>query len=162
MERERPEFDDWVMELLETVRKRSTCIRRQHAAIIVKDKQIIGTGYNGAPRNCPHCTKETCLREKMNIPSGERTELCRGAHAEQNAIAQCAKYGVSTKDAVMYITGYPCVMCIKSIINAGIDNIIVGGTFSGDNTLTLQLIKESGIICEEYRHESTGRNNRIS
>lgn len=150
---ERPEFDDWIMEMLEVVRKRSTCVRRQHAAIIIRDKQIISTGYNGAPAGCAHCTEDTCIRIKMNVPSGEHYEICKSSHAENNAIVQCAKYGISTNGATLYITGYPCAICIKTIINAGIKKIIVGDGHPGDKTMTKQLIEESGIECEEYKYK---------
>lgn len=105
------------------VAKRSTCLRRNIGAVLVKDKRIIATGYNGAPTGIRHCEETGCLREKLGIKSGERHELCRGLHAEQNVIIQAAYYGVSTKDSVIYSTHKPCIICSKMIINAGIKKI---------------------------------------
>ena len=109
-------WDDYFMKILETVKERSTCVRRKVGAIIVKDKRIIATGYNGAPSGLKHCEEIGCLREKLNIPSGQNHELCRGIHAEQNAIIQAAMYGVSINEATIYITHSPCVQCAKMII----------------------------------------------
>jgi dCMP deaminase len=104
---------------------RSTCLRRQIGAVIVRDKKILSTGYNGAPSGLKHCLDIGCLREKLKIPSGERHELCRATHAEQNAIVQAASFGVSIKDGIIYSTTHPCIMCTKLIINAGIKKIII-------------------------------------
>jgi len=113
------------MSMAELASKRSTCLRRQVGAVIVRDNQILATGYNGAPKGLPNCCDlGDCLRQKMNIPSGERHELCRAVHAENNAITQCAVNGVSCKGGTIYITDSPCVMCLKQIINAGIKKIV--------------------------------------
>ncbi len=112
------------MEITQVVAKRSTCLRRQVGAILVKDKRILSSGYNGAPSNLEHCSEVGCLRQKLNIPSGERHELCRGLHAEQNAIVHAAMHGISIKESTMYITNQPCVLCAKMIINGGIDRIV--------------------------------------
>jgi dCMP deaminase len=106
------------------VKKRSTCLRRQVGAIIVKDNHILSTGYNGVPTKITHCSEVGCLREKLKVPSGERHELCRGLHAEQNAIIQAALHGVSIKDATLYTNTKPCSICTKMIINAGIKRIV--------------------------------------
>jgi dCMP deaminase len=111
------------MTIAKLVSKRSTCLRRNIGAVLVKDKRIIATGYNGAPTGIRHCEDTGCLREKLGIKSGERHELCRGLHAEQNVIIQAAYYGVSTKDTVLYSTHKPCIICSKMIINAGIKKI---------------------------------------
>jgi len=111
------------MTIAKLVSKRSTCLRRNIGAVLVKDKRIIATGYNGAPTGIRHCEETGCLREKLGIKSGERHELCRGLHAEQNVIIQAAYYGVSTKDTVLYSTHKPCIICSKMIINAGIKQI---------------------------------------
>jgi len=113
------------MTIAKLVSKRSTCLRRNIGAVLVKDKRIIATGYNGAPTGIRHCEDTGCLREKLGIKSGERHELCRGLHAEQNVIIQAAYYGVSTKDTVLYSTHKPCIICSKMIINAGIKRFII-------------------------------------
>ena len=140
----RPSWDEYFIEILEVIKKRSTCLRRQVAAVIVKDKRIIATGYNGAPTGLFHCRQVGCLREKNNIASGENHELCRGIHAEQNAIIQSAMHGVSVKDATIYITHSPCILCAKMIINAGINRIVYLGDYP--DKLSKDLLKEAGII----------------
>lgn len=119
----RPSWDSYFMKIAELVASRSTCTRRFVGAVIVKDKQVLSTGYNGAPSGIAHCLETGCLREQMKIPSGERHELCRGIHAEQNAIIQAAYHGVSIKGASLYCTNSPCSICAKMIINAGIEKI---------------------------------------
>jgi len=121
---ERLSWDDYFMEITHLVAKRSTCLRRQVGAVIVRDKRILATGYNGAPRGLAHCSETGCLREKMGIPSGQKQELCRGLHAEQNAIIQAALSGVSIQDSQIYSVTRPCVVCAKMIINAGIKRVI--------------------------------------
>lgn len=139
----RPTWDEYFMEIANLVKTRSTCLRRQVGAVIVKDKKILSTGYNGAPRGCAHCIDIGCLREKLGIPSGERHELCRALHAEQNAIAQAAEHGTSVKDATIYVTAQPCSLCAKILINAGITDIIYQGDYP--DTLSLELLKEAHI-----------------
>ncbi len=119
----RPSWETYFMDISGLVAKRSTCRRRAVGAVIVKDKRILSTGYNGAPSRIQHCLEIGCLREKMNVPSGERHELCRGIHAEQNAIIQAAFHGVSIKGSTLYCTNLPCSICAKMIINAGIKKI---------------------------------------
>jgi len=113
------------MNIAKLVSERSTCLRRKVGAVLVKDKRILATGYNGAPTGLTHCEKTGCIREKLKIPSGERHELCRGLHAEQNAILQSAYHGVSIKGSTLYITCHPCSVCAKMIINAGIEEIVI-------------------------------------
>ncbi len=130
------------------VATRSTCIRRQVGAVIVKDKRVLSTGYNGAPKGSRHCDELGCIREILDVPSGTRHELCRGVHAEQNAVVQAAYFGVSVKDASIYTTTYPCSMCAKIIINAGITEIVFGEGYPDD--LSKELLEESGMIVRKY------------
>lgn len=119
----RPSWDEYFIELAYFVARRSTCLRRQVGAVIVKDKHILATGYNGAPKGIAHCLDTGCLRDKLGIPSGTRHEICMASHAEQNAIIQAAYHGIAIKDAVIYCTTHPCSICAKMIINAGIKKI---------------------------------------
>ena len=139
----RPSWEDYFLQLADLVASRSTCLRRQVGAVLVRDERIIATGYNGAPRGIQHSLEAGCLREKMGIPSGERYELCRGVHAEQNAIINAAYYGVSTKGAVLYCTNQPCLICARMIINAGIIKVVHRGNF--DDDFALQFMEEAGI-----------------
>ena len=142
----RPSWDEYFMEITEVVATRSTCVRRRVGAIIVKDKRILATGYNGAPSGLSHCGESGCIREKLNIPSGERHELCRGLHAEQNAIIQCAVHGINMQGATLYSTTQPCVLCSKMLINAGVTRIVFRGAYPDE--LSLKLLKEAGIeLC---------------
>lgn len=121
----RPSWDEYFLDVAKLVAKRSTCMRRSVGAILVKDKRILATGYNGAPAGLKHCLDIGCLRQKMNIPSGERHELCRALHAEQNALIQASLYGISVKGSILYATCSPCMICAKMIINAGISEIVI-------------------------------------
>lgn len=143
MKKQRPEWDEYFLQLAQLVATRSTCLRRHVGAVLVKQERIISTGYNGAPRGMKHCLELGCLREQMGIPSGERYELCRGVHAEQNAIINAAYYGVATAGSVMYCTDQPCIICTRMIINAGIVRVVHQGTFHDD--LALQFMDEAGI-----------------
>lgn len=141
---ERPSWDEYFMEMAMLTAKRSTCMRRNVGAVIVQEKHIIATGYNGAPKGIPHCEEiGGCLREKMNIPSGERHELCRALHAEQNAIIQAATLAQSIEGASIYITNQPCVICSKMIINAGIKRIVVKEGYP--DKLAVDLLAEAGL-----------------
>ena len=126
-------------------------MRRQVGALIVKDKRILSTGYNGAPSGLRHCEEVGCIRKDSNIPSGERHELCRGLHAEQNAIIQAAYHGISIKGSTLYCTNSPCVICAKMIINAGIKEIIYAEGY--DDPLAMKLLEEAGIKVERYKKE---------
>ncbi|KRQ87745.1 tRNA-specific adenosine deaminase [Caloramator mitchellensis] len=139
----RPKWDEYFMEIAEVVKKRSTCLRRQVGAIIVKDNRILTTGYNGVPPKMSHCEELGCLRQKLNIPSGQRHELCRALHAEQNAIVQAAKYGISIEDSTIYITSQPCIICAKLIIASGIKRIVYSGDYPDE--LSMQMLNESGV-----------------
>jgi len=118
-------FDEYLFNIVKEVAKRSTCLRRQVGAVIVKDKQIISTGYNGAPSGCVHCLDIGCIREKLGIKSGERYDICRAGHAEFNAIAQAAKHGIATKGSIIWTQWIPCSYCAKAIINSGIISVHV-------------------------------------
>ncbi|OQB12208.1 MAG: tRNA-specific adenosine deaminase [Candidatus Omnitrophica bacterium ADurb.Bin205] len=122
----RPSWDEYFMEMAKLVAKRSTCLRRSVGAVLVKDKRILATGYNGAPRGLKHCIDIGCMRQKLKIPSGQRHELCRALHAEQNALIQASLYGISAEGSMLYATNQPCVICAKMLINAGIKEIIIG------------------------------------
>ncbi len=142
----RPDWDTYFMEIAMLVSRRSTCLRRQVGAVVVKERNILSTGYNGAPSGITHCEVTGCLREKLNVPSGERHELCRGLHAEQNAIIQAAYHGTAIKDSVLYCTNLPCSICSKMIINAGIKKIIYKDGYM--DKLAEEMITESGIEIE--------------
>ncbi|AIS51360.1 ComE operon protein 2 [Thermoanaerobacter kivui] len=139
----RPSWDEYFMQIVDVVKNRSTCLRRQVGAILVVDKHIISTGYNGPPTGLLHCEETGCLRDQLGIPSGERPELCRGVHAEQNAIIQAALYGVSTKGATLYVSASPCAICAKMLINAGIKRIVYEEEYSDE--LAFKLLKEANI-----------------
>ena len=121
--RRRPSWDEYFLQLARQAATRSTCLRRQVGAVLVRDKRLLATGYNGAPRDTAHCLDVGCLREQLGIPSGERQELCRAIHAEQNAIIQAAVHGVAIEGAVLYTTLHPCILCAKMLINCGVREI---------------------------------------
>jgi len=121
----RPSWEEYFLEVAGLVAKRATCLRRRVGAVLVKDKRILATGYNGAPRGLTHCLDIGCLREKLKVPSGQRHELCRALHAEQNALIQASLYGISVKDSTLYSTNQPCIICAKMLINAGIKEIVI-------------------------------------
>jgi len=145
----RPSWDEYFMEIVELIKERSTCLRRQVGALIVNDKRILATGYNGAPTGCSHCEEVGCLREKLQIPSGQRHELCRALHAEQNAIVQAALYGISVQGGTLYVTHQPCVMCAKMAINAGIKRIVYKGEYPDE--LSRELLEEAGIEVVNFK-----------
>jgi dCMP deaminase len=144
----RPSWDQYFMRMAFLAASRSNCIRRKVGAVIVKDKNVIATGYNGPPSGLANCDAVGCIRIDMNIPSGERHELCRGLHAEQNAIIQAAVHGSIIKDAVIYTTTHPCVVCSKMIINAQIKEIIYAEGYP-DDLAELMLI-ESGLPTRKF------------
>jgi len=131
------------MSIARLVAGRSTCLRRQVGAIIVKDRRILATGYNGAPARLPHCDETGCMRERLRVPPGERHELCRGIHAEQNAIIQSANYGTGIDGASIYSTHHPCSVCAKMIINAGITRVVTDDAYPDD--LAKELFGDAGI-----------------
>ncbi|HZK57031.1 MAG TPA: cytidine/deoxycytidylate deaminase family protein [Clostridia bacterium] len=148
----RPSWDEYFMEIAEVVKTRSTCLRRQVGAVIVKDKQILSTGYNGAPSGLKHCEETGCLRQQLGVPSGEKHELCRGLHAEQNAIIQASLHGVKIEGATIYVTIQPCVVCAKMIINSGIKRLVYKGNYP--DKLSAQMLEESGITVQKFQQET--------
>jgi dCMP deaminase len=139
----RPAWDDYFMEIAHMVATRSTCLRRAVGAVLIKEKRILTTGYNGAPSGLAHCEEVGCLRELQQVPSGQRHELCRGLHAEQNAILQAALYGVPIAGATLYCTTHPCVVCAKMLINARIREVVI--TDSYPDKMSADLLAEAGI-----------------
>ena len=140
---ERPTWDEYFMQIAQTVASRSTCLRRSVGAVLVKNKRILSTGYNGAPRGCAHCEETGCLREQLGIPSGERHEICRGSHAEINAIAQAAANGIATEGCWVYCTLAPCPFCAKALINAGCKRVAYAESYA--DSLGLELLVEAGV-----------------
>ncbi len=150
--RNRPDWDIYFLKIAQLASTRSTCLRRQVGAVLVKDRNILATGYNGAPSGLAHCADTGCLREKDHIPSGERHELCRGLHAEQNAIIQAASHGVSIRGSVLFCTNFPCVICSKMLINAGIRVIHYESGYP--DALSQQMLQEAGVKL--YRVQTEG------
>lgn len=142
----RPSWDEYFMEMAEVARKRTTCIRRGVGAVIVKNNRIMATGYNGVPSGIEHCGKRGCLREQLNVPSGKCHELCRGLHAEQNAIIQAAHLGQSIAGGTLYCTNQPCIICAKMIINAGIKRIVIKEGYP--DKLAVEILEEAGLKIE--------------
>jgi len=145
----RPEWDEYFMQVADVVATRSTCLRRNIGAVIVRDKRILATGYNGAPTGLPHCSEIGCIKERLHIPSGERQELCRALHAEQNAIVQAARYGTVIEGASIYTTTEPCSMCAKMIINAGIRRVVYREEYP--DPLSRELLSGAGVSVEKVR-----------
>jgi len=139
----RPSWPEYFMTIAETVATRSTCLRRHVGAVLVKDKRILATGYNGAPAGLAHCAEVGCLRNDTSIPSGQRHELCRGLHAEQNAIVQAACHGIAIAGSALYCTNKPCVICSKMIINAGIREVYYREGY--DDELADRMLAEAGV-----------------
>jgi dCMP deaminase len=147
-DRNRPSWDDYFMQAAFLVSKRSTCLRRRVGAVLVKNKRILATGYNGAPSGIRHCEAVGCMRERMRVPSGQRHELCRGLHAEQNVILQAALHGVSVQESYMYITHTPCSICAKMLINAGIKEIIISDVYP--DKMAMGFLKEAKIKIRRF------------
>ncbi len=147
---QRPNWDEYFMQIAVLVSSRSTCIRRKVGAVLVKEKRILATGYNGAPSGLKHCFETGCLREELGVPSGEKHELCRGLHAEQNAIIQSAYHGVSIKGSILYITCHPCSVCSKMIINSGIKEVVIKEDYP--DKIASQLLEEAGIKLRVFQN----------
>ncbi len=148
---ERPTVDEYFMEIAEVVAKRSTCLRNHVGAVIVRDKRILSTGYNGAPRNLEHCLDIGCMREQQNIASGTMHEICRAVHAEQNAIIQSALHGVSIEDATLYCTHQPCILCAKMIINSKIKRVVFNNNYP--DTEALRFFESAGVEVRSLQSE---------
>ncbi len=144
----RPELDAYFMGIVHQVKGRSTCIRRAVGAVIVKDKHILTTGYNGQPAGAAHASDVGCLREALGVPSGAYHELCRGLHAEQNAIIQAAYHGVAIAGADVYCTTKPCIICTKMLINAGIRRVVFEEYY--EDPLADELAAECGLEFVQY------------
>ncbi|MDP8260487.1 MAG: cytidine/deoxycytidylate deaminase family protein [Candidatus Gygaella obscura] len=146
----RPSWDEYFSDVAKLVSSRSTCLRRKVGAVIVREKRILSTGYNGAPSKTSHCIEVGCLRDELNIPSGQRHELCRGLHAEQNALLQAALCGISLKDSTIYITNHPCIICAKMIINVGIKEIVILDSYPDD--MAKDMLEEAKIKVRILKH----------
>ncbi len=144
---QRPSWNEYFMGITELVAQRSTCLRRKVGAILVRDKRIIATGYNGAPTHIAHCLDVGCLREQQGIPSGERHELCRGLHAEQNAIIQAANLGFSVEGSVLYCTHLPCAICAKMLINISLREVYYREGYP--DSLTSMMMSEAAIPLQQ-------------
>jgi dCMP deaminase len=139
----RPSWQKYFIDMAFLVARRSTCMRRQVGAVLVRNNQILSTGYNGAPKGVAHCSFTGCLRQNLEIPAGERHELCKGVHAEQNAIVQAAVNGVSISGATLYCTHQPCMICTKMIINSEIEHIYIAEEYP--DSLAAELLLEAGV-----------------
>ena len=151
---QRPDWQEYFIEIARLVSKRSTCTRRRVGAVLVKDKRVLATGYNGAPSGLEHCAAIGCLREKQSVPSGQRHELCRGLHAEQNAIIQAAAHGISIRGAMLFCTTLPCSICLKMLINAGIASIVYEEGYPDD--LSQALLQEADITITRFQAQGEG------
>ncbi|OLN33945.1 deoxycytidylate deaminase [Desulfosporosinus metallidurans] len=143
----RPSWDSYFMQMAHVVAGRSTCLRRQVGSVIVKDKQILSTGYNGSPSGLQHCDEVGCLRQSLGVPSGERHEICRAVHAEQNALVQAAKHGVAIRGADLYVTHQPCALCTKLLINVGVKRVVY--VHSYPDQLAVDMAREAGLEFEQ-------------
>ena len=141
-----PPWDDYFMQMARHAATRSTCLRRKVGAVAVLDRHVLATGYNGAPSGLKHCEFTGCLREQQGVPSGERHEICRGLHAEQNVIIQAAVHGVSLKGATIYVTATPCVICAKMLINCGIKRVVCGEQYP--DGMALEMLRDAGVVVE--------------
>ena len=142
----RPSWEEYFMSIAGQVSTRSTCLRRSVGCIIVVEKRIVSSGYNGAPSGLPHCEEVGCLRESRGVAPGERHELCRGLHAEQNAIIQAALHGTAVRGGTLYCTHKPCVLCTKMLINAGIVRVYYREGY--EDELADEMAREAGMLVE--------------
>lgn len=149
----RPSWDEYFMKLAEEVCTRTTCVRRGVGALIVKDRRILATGYNGVPSGLRHCAETGCLRQQLGVPSGQNHEICRGLHAEQNAILQAARYGINIEGASIYITTQPCSVCAKMLINAGIKEIVYKEPYP--DPLSQELLDETDIVVRVFEPDAS-------
>ncbi|MDA7857910.1 dCMP deaminase family protein [bacterium] len=144
---ERLSWNEYFMKITQVVAERSTCLRRKVGAVIVKEKRILATGYNGAVTGLAHCEDAGCLREELKVPAGQRQEICRGLHAEANALLFAAVEGTNMEGAVIYCTHQPCILCAKMIIQSGIRRVIFGGEYP--DKLALDMFKEANVeLCQ--------------
>lgn len=157
---ERMPWPEYFMNIAFLVSERSTCLRRKVGALAVKDKRILATGYNGAPAGTSHCSVTGCLRQELGIPSGQRHEICRGLHAEQNVIIQSSIYGVSLVGADIYCTNQPCVQCAKMLINCGVRQIFYSQAYHDE--LACSMLQEAGVRLESLKVTPAGPNMHIN
>ena len=148
----RPSWDQYFIDITHLVATRSTCLRRQVGALLVKDRNILATGYNGTPSGITHCGDVGCLRDRLQVPSGERHELCRGLHAEQNAIIQAARHGVNIDGATLYCTTMPCIICTKMLINAGIRRVVYEEGYA--DQLAREMVAEAQIAVDQFQRQT--------
>jgi len=148
----RPSWDQYFIDITHLVASRSTCLRRQVGALLVKDRNILATGYNGTPSGITHCEDVGCLRDRLQVPSGERHELCRGLHAEQNAIIQAARHGVNIDGATLYCTTMPCIICTKMLINAGIRRVVYEEGYA--DQLAREMVAEAQIAVDQFQRQT--------
>lgn len=153
----RPSWDQYFIDITHLVATRSTCLRRQVGALLVKDRNILATGYNGTPSRVRHCEEVGCLRERLKVPSGQRHELCRGLHAEQNAIIQAARHGVNIDGATLYCTTMPCIICTKMLINAGVQRIVYEEGYADE--LAGEMLAETGIEVAQFQRAVARRSD---
>ena len=149
--RKRPAWDNYFLDIADLVSRRSTCLRRRVGAVLVRDKRILATGYNGAPRGIAHCLDVGCLREELGVPSGERHELCRAIHAEQNAIIQAALHGISIEGATLYCTHQPCILCAKMMINAQVKKVVYLQSYPDETALGF--LEQAGIETTKLKEK---------
>ena len=142
----RPSWDEYFMRIAREVATRATCLRRRIGAVLVLNKRLLCTGYNGPPSGLPHCEEVGCLRDQMNIPSGERHELCRGLHAEMNAFLQASRYGIRIEGATLYCTHHPCILCSKMLINAGVVRVVISDDYPDE--LSKQMLAAAGVTVD--------------
>ena len=156
----RPSWDEHFMKIAITASERSTCLRRHAGAVLVtRDKWLIAEGYSGPPKGLPHCDElGGCLRDQLKVPSGQRHEICRSVHAEMNTIIRSALYGASTKNTTLYCTHFPCIICAKMLINAGVEQIIYLHNYGDEesNAETKKLLNQSGIIVRKIETIKNG------
>ncbi|MDI6843765.1 MAG: cytidine/deoxycytidylate deaminase family protein [Anaerosomatales bacterium] len=148
----RPSWDEYFMSIARHVAERSTCLRRRTGAVMVKGKQILSTGYNGVPSGLAHCEDVGCVRERLSVPSGANHELCRGIHAEQNAVVQAARHGIAIDGSTIYSTHQPCVLCAKILINAGVAEIVYAEPYP--DALAAEMLAESGVVVRALEEPS--------
>lgn len=137
----RPSWEEYFMSIARQVAMRSTCLRRQVGCVIIIEKRIVSTGYNGAPSGLPHCEDVGCVRESSGVASGERHELCRGLHAEQNAIIQAAMHGTAVRGGTVFCTHKPCILCTKMLINAGARRVYYAEGY--EDTMSDEMAREA-------------------
>jgi dCMP deaminase len=157
----RPDWDGYFLQITRDVRRRSTCLRRPVGAVLVRDKHILSTGYNGAPSGLPHCDVVGCIRDQKRVAPGKRHELCRGLHAEMNAIIQAAYHGTGVRGGTLYSTTHPCSLCAKMLINVGIVKVVVEDDYPDD--LSKKLFREAGIgvVVKSHKDSKPKRKGKI-